>query len=423
MGDTANLSLSWRSVMLLMICLPIIACVFLLLCKKIERFACYTLAALLFVIVLSIVPQIIGFAGFYQVWPGLTFLPVTTSLWLGPLFYIHAYLLLKEKPLGWRKYLLIPGVLQTAYYTWAFFGLGDYQAKWAFNDAFHEPYIVPIESGLAILMMLLALFRVNAMYKQYTRYLHNTQSAAVEFDPNWLDKIILAMLVAGVLFSSIQITQLFVHLSYVSMFPIQVMIIITVAWLSVEAVWRLDMVYPKMPRGLSFKQRNDNEFTPFIDSGYDVLAQEQSNAHEGYTGGTRLQKTILQSNSEFENIQRPKIDSQQALQQQGDDIKVSVQQNNWYLQARFSLKQLAKNMASNEVYISRAINKGLGLSFNDFINQLRIQHAIGLITTTELPLLNIALDSGFNSKATFNRVFKYHMHCTPSQFRQNNQVQ
>lgn len=135
--------------MMTMVCLPILISATLLFCKRVEQSPSRYLALFFFLAVVAVIPQIIGFAGFYQVWPGLTFFPFAIDLWLGPLFYLHAYRLIKGHGPKWQKLLLLPGVAQTTYYTWAFLFLGDYKQKWAFNDSFHEPYIVPVESLLA----------------------------------------------------------------------------------------------------------------------------------------------------------------------------------------------------------------------------------------------------------------------------------
>jgi len=94
-----------------------------------------------------------------------------------------------------------------------------------------------------------------------------------------------------------------------------------------------------------------------------------------------------------------------------------VLSNAWYLEPRLSIRDVANRMATNETYVSRALNHGIGKSFNRFINELRVEHAKSLIKESSDNFLNIAMDSGFNSKATFNRVFRDISGETPSAFR------
>lgn len=371
MGDTSNLIMSWRSVMMVMVCLPIVISAALLFFKRFEVRASRVLAVLLVMCVMSVGPQIIGFAGFYDVWPGLTFFPFNFELWIGPLFYLHAFLLIKGGTAGKRLWILLPGLIQTAYYCWAFLALGDYQQKWDYSRAIHSPYIDPVENILAAGFMVLALFMVWKMSRAYKAYLQQTQSAAIEFEPVWLDRMIIAMVISAALFAGLELTPLFTPVSYIGAFPVQVALMATVAWLSIEAVWRLNQAFPKL------------------------AAAEKLPAADTSSG-----------------VQRD-------WQHEGRQIEAAVLANQWFLEPRFSLKELAKRMASNEAYVSRAINQGLKQTFNGLINRLRVQHAQDLIRTRQQPLLNIALESGFNSKATFNRVFRDLCGMTPSQYKKS----
>ncbi|MEO1426700.1 MAG: helix-turn-helix domain-containing protein, partial [Pseudomonadota bacterium] len=77
-----------------------------------------------------------------------------------------------------------------------------------------------------------------------------------------------------------------------------------------------------------------------------------------------------------------------------------------------------RKKSTNETYISRMFNQGVGQSFNQTINDMRIRHAQTLIRQTpDQPLLEIAFAAGFNSKATFNRVFRARTGQTPSTWR------
>lgn len=76
-------------------------------------------------------------------------------------------------------------------------------------------------------------------------------------------------------------------------------------------------------------------------------------------------------------------------------------------------------MMLNSSLLSRVINVGYNLNFNDFINGYRIKEVLSKIDDQQhkkVTLLGIALDSGFNSKATFNRAFKKQMGITPIEY-------
>jgi len=68
--------------------------------------------------------------------------------------------------------------------------------------------------------------------------------------------------------------------------------------------------------------------------------------------------------------------------------------------------------------VSELLNQTLGLHFFDFINGHRIDHARQLLLTEpSKSILDILLESGFNSKSSFNTAFKKQMGMTPSAFR------
>jgi len=86
-----------------------------------------------------------------------------------------------------------------------------------------------------------------------------------------------------------------------------------------------------------------------------------------------------------------------------------MQAKKMYEDPELSLAQVAKQLQSNPSLISKMINQGFGLNFNDFVNQFRIEAVKTLLENGEhkkQTLLGIAFDCGFNSKATFNRAFK-----------------
>ena len=89
-----------------------------------------------------------------------------------------------------------------------------------------------------------------------------------------------------------------------------------------------------------------------------------------------------------------------------------------YLEPELTLGQLAAQLGTNTSWLSRVINTGCGLNFNDFINGYRVREAEQRLRDPKFrhyTLLAVALESGFNSKSTFNRVFKKLRGVTPSE--------
>ncbi|RZL13149.1 MAG: AraC family transcriptional regulator [Hymenobacter sp.] len=74
-----------------------------------------------------------------------------------------------------------------------------------------------------------------------------------------------------------------------------------------------------------------------------------------------------------------------------------------------TLHELAQRLGTHPALLSRVLNTSCGQNFNDFVNTYRTQEAQRKLADPRFAhysLLGVALESGFNSKSTFNRVFK-----------------
>ena len=97
-----------------------------------------------------------------------------------------------------------------------------------------------------------------------------------------------------------------------------------------------------------------------------------------------------------------------------------------YLTPNLKMIDLANELNVSEYKISRAIRHHFAApNFNHFINSLRIEHAKHLLEQQESQnwtILVIALESGFSSLATFNRVFKAQQGYAPNEHRKSSMV-
>ena len=96
-----------------------------------------------------------------------------------------------------------------------------------------------------------------------------------------------------------------------------------------------------------------------------------------------------------------------------------VEEEKLYLRPNLKINDLAQLLNTNRNYIYQAINVGMGISFSDFINQKRIEHAKQAIEDNpHILLAEIAAKSGFSSTSTFYRNFKQIEGYSPSDFQQ-----
>ena len=83
-----------------------------------------------------------------------------------------------------------------------------------------------------------------------------------------------------------------------------------------------------------------------------------------------------------------------------------------YLQHDLTILQLAKSIGTNRFYLSQYFSSR-GLHYNDYINELRIQHFVNLyresIDKRDFTIQQLAQECGYRSYSTFSRVFKQQM--------------
>ena len=103
-----------------------------------------------------------------------------------------------------------------------------------------------------------------------------------------------------------------------------------------------------------------------------------------------------------------------------DELTGPMEANRPYLDGDLVLPQLAQQLGISANYLSQVINEQLKVNFYDFVNGYRVEEAMRLIRNSgqdKANILNIALDSGFNSKSAFYTAFKKSTSMTPTQYR------
>ncbi len=92
-----------------------------------------------------------------------------------------------------------------------------------------------------------------------------------------------------------------------------------------------------------------------------------------------------------------------------------------FLEPELTLQQLAARLSLKPKMLSLVINEKLGRNFFDFINHYRIEEAKRMLTNPEdkkITILEVLYEVGFNSKSSFNTLFKKYTGLTPSAFKQ-----
>ncbi|MDG1331653.1 MAG: helix-turn-helix transcriptional regulator [Crocinitomicaceae bacterium] len=96
-----------------------------------------------------------------------------------------------------------------------------------------------------------------------------------------------------------------------------------------------------------------------------------------------------------------------------------MEQQQLFKNPRLTLYDVAEELNTTPKNVSSVVNSSFNMNFNDFINHYRIEAVKQKLNDgehTTSTLLGIALDCGFNSKATFNRAFKKSTSMTPREY-------
>ena len=104
------------------------------------------------------------------------------------------------------------------------------------------------------------------------------------------------------------------------------------------------------------------------------------------------------------------------------DIQQLMASDRFYANYDVTLDIMAQRLRLPAYKLRPIINQEMGFkNFNQFLNSFRVEEASErLLTEISLPILTIALDSGFKSLSAFNKTFKDTHGMTPSEYRKQN---
>lgn len=124
------------------------------------------------------------------------------------------------------------------------------------------------------------------------------------------------------------------------------------------------------------------------------------------------------------NAQKDKYAKSGLRRQQMQDYKERLEEimvtHQAYLRPNLTLPTLAQAVGCSVNHLSQVINAGFNMSFFDYLNSHRVDHAQVLLSELNGrngAILKIAFTVGFNSNSAFYAAFKKHVGLTPAQFR------
>ena len=141
------------------------------------------------------------------------------------------------------------------------------------------------------------------------------------------------------------------------------------------------------------------------------------------------EKELLQKGRECRDYRELWITFHQIMQEYYEKLKNTIANNNNkdFLKAKIYIDQhynetltlevLAGEIHMNPYYFSKFFKKCAGENFKDYVNRVRIQHAVSLLVSTDMKAYEIAMRVGFGDAKIFSENFQRIYHETPNAYR------
>ncbi|MFM2409334.1 MAG: hypothetical protein RL481_162 [Pseudomonadota bacterium] len=359
-----GLSFGWRTATLTVAFVQLLLLAIALARTLQNRTANRTMALLLIVLAGIITPWMIGFSGFYDKWRWLTFAPFQITLAVGPLFWFYAHALVHGSwPAQARRHLTLPA-LQLLFFSGSFLLPMPQKEQWADIISFPAGLIF----GLLLVVSLIAYsFAAHLLLGDYRGALATARSDDHRYAARWLQAALAALALLLLVWTAYLFWDLVSPLGYKGLMGLYIAIALFALYLGVEAWRHAALPFPTLA-----------DLTPVNDP-----------------------------------LPAPK--DWKAL---GERWAAQVRDAGWDQDSELSLPLLARRLGTNTGHLSRAINEGLGVNFSAFVNDLRSRRVAKMLNAGRTDdLLDLALEAGFSSKASFNRAFAASLGSTPSAYR------
>lgn len=335
-----------------------------------NRTANRSLAVLIIVLIGTIAPWAIGFAGFYDRWQWLSFAPFSHPLAIAPFFYFYLCALVHGRlPDRHALHLVAPLAFAAALFASFLLPL-EVKLAWArISSSWFDNVI-----SIGIVIGFIYYGRLSwRLLSDYRKWLANERSDDDRFAARWLQNILIGAACLLLVWSVYEIYNAVLGLNYLGLMGLYIVIAILGTALAIEGWRHAHLPFPAMQPAHSVKPEREHE--PAQEHGSDRAAE-------------------------------------------ADRWAARIRKDRLYEDPEISLALAARHLATNQSYLSRAVNEGLGMNWSTLINGMRCEAvAERLSVDPSADILATALECGFNSKASFNRFFRAYHGMTPSAFR------
>ena len=367
---------------------------------KTENKSNYWLSFFIFLCSLFVAPWMLGFAGWYDNQPYrdiLFYTPLQHVLFIGPVIFCYTQSLLNPSFTFTKKQLLhfIPGIIYLIYII----------SLWIYDKFIFKSYYFYANGmdkdfddwyqKLGLISMIAYFILSLRYYNLYKKLIYQVTSYADSILFKWIKTYLIAfliMLLLPVIFDGF--AYFYPNLnSYTGTWWFFLLFSFIMYYIAITGY--SNPVNSTIP----FKFSESNNHQIFLLSENNSAIEEESVIDIDY-------ETFSETNSNEIDLWKSKI-------------QTLIQYESLYSNPELTLSDIAKKLDTNISIISKTINQGFRMNFNDFINNYRIEEIKKAFDNDEhkkSTLLGIAFDCGFNSKATFNRAFKKNTGFSPKQY-------
>lgn len=162
----------------------------------------------------------------------------------------------------------------------------------------------------------------------------------------------------------------------------------------------------------------------------DIENEESSSTYCGAEFMTLIGDSAVEITDYYDLPQRVNLDKyaksglrREQLHAYMQRLDVMMESEHAYLMPDLTLPLLAESVGCSVNHLSQVINSGFDMSFFDYVNHYRVNHAKEMLLQIDRKngaILNIAFSVGFNSNSAFYAAFKKHVGMTPAAFRRCN---
>lgn len=313
--------------------------------------------------------------------------PTAFEMATGPLFYLY-FLALTEKQFRWKKrYALhfLPVLLAQSYALIVYFNMLDVQDSAQRVQMLNALYYYPVkqlEDWLIVISILSYLLLGTRKYRRFQQRVRDNTADSAYPTLSWAKSIIVLC---------------------------ALLLIFLVVNMVVDRIWLVDektllhwQVYFVYIAGVTYYL------------GFMAFRQKAPDLNQIYNSSTVTGKTAGMGDDD----RREDGSRDDDIRELADRIEMLVKEQALYLDPNLNVSRLANELQVNSATISQTINRRFGMSFRAYINEYRINDIKTKLLDQDnsASVLSLALESGFNSEASFYRVFKAATGSTPTGF-------